>query len=92
MALKPKKTSGKVGASDAVKQALKRKYGEGNVITGKGGGFHVKGQGRVSLAQARRTTGIAAPKRKLRGRVPAYGDWGFVAALNRAMTPRKKKA
>ena len=46
------------------------------------GTFAIRGKGLVSLAQARKMTGIQAPKREVRERVTAYGDWAWVAAIN----------
>jgi hypothetical protein len=51
------------------------------VIYGKGG-FWIKGQGFITLAQARKLTGIQAPKREFRPRVQAWGDWATVAMIN----------
>jgi len=70
----------RVGSSKDVHRALKEMGHE--VITGKGG-FHIRGKGFVSLAQARRMTGIKAPKRNFRGRIGPYGDLAWVAAINR---------
>lgn len=84
------KPPAKTGGTRDVFAALEGQHGKGNVMGGKGG-FWIKGQGHITTAKARRATGVAAPKRQMRGRVPAYGDWGYVAALNRAMTPRRPK-
>lgn len=51
------------------------------VITGKGG-FFIRNEGFITLAAARRLTGINAPTRQRRERVTAYGDWAMVAAIN----------
>lgn len=48
------------------------------------GGFWIRGQGFITLAQARRLTGIAGPKHERRARVVFGGDWGMIGALNRA--------
>lgn len=45
--------------------ALNKIKGEENVLYGKGG-FWIKGEGWISLAQARKLTGIKAPKREPR--------------------------
>jgi hypothetical protein len=37
----------------------------------------------LSLSEARTLTGIEAPKRAARERVPVWGDWEAVAALNK---------
>jgi hypothetical protein len=71
---------GGVGTSRDVHRML-REMGH-QVITGKGG-FHIKGKGFVSLARARKMTGIKAPRRKFRGTIGPYGDLGWVAAINR---------
>lgn len=62
--------------------ALQDKYGADNVIYGKGG-FWVKGQGFLSLSQARKLTGILAPKREFCPRVSAWGDYATIAMINR---------
>ena len=69
------------GNAKAVQAALADKGME--VITAPGGGFFVKDKGYMSLASARRITGIEAPKRESRGRVQAWGDWATVAMINR---------
>ena len=51
------------------------------VIYGKGG-FHVKGEGFITLTQARKRTGIVAPKRHFRGRQTPWGDYATIAAMN----------
>lgn len=53
------------------------------VMFGKGG-FWVRSQGFITLAEARKLTGVAAPKRERRERVMFGGDWGMIGALNRA--------
>ena len=50
---------------------------------GKDSGFYVKGEGFVSLAQARKRTGISAPPREYKPRIGAWGDYATVAMLNR---------
>jgi hypothetical protein len=52
------------------------------VLSGKGG-FFVRGEGWISLAAARKRTGIATPKTTRRARVTPYGDYAWVAAINR---------
>ena len=61
--------------------------GFGNVLQGKGG-FWVKGKGFYTLAQARKITGIKAPKRDPKPRVQPWGDFATIAMLNQ---PRKKQ-
>lgn len=51
------------------------------VLAGKGG-FFIKGEGFISLAQARKRTGVATKKREVRQRVTAYGDYAIIAAIN----------
>jgi hypothetical protein len=53
---------GRTGGTDVVARAMRKRYGTDNVLSAKGGGFYVRGQGRVSLAQARKVTNIKAPK------------------------------
>ena len=53
-----------------------------DVIKGKGG-FWIRGEGFVSLAQARKRTGVIAPKRQKRIRQAPYGDLAWIAAINR---------
>lgn len=55
-----------------------------NACTGKGG-FHVEGRGFVTLAQARKETGInMAAKREPRMVQGAWGDFATIAMLNGA--------
>jgi hypothetical protein len=68
-----------VGGSGEVLESLKAKGHQ--VLKGKGG-FLIKGKGFVSLAEARRMTGIEAPKRELRPRVSAWGDYATIAMIN----------
>jgi hypothetical protein len=51
------------------------------VVSGKGG-FFVKGEGFISLAQARKLTGIQAPKRAESMVMSSYGDWATIAMFN----------
>jgi hypothetical protein len=51
------------------------------VLGAKGGGFYVRGEGFVSMAQARKRTGIAAPKRAPSVRQAAWGDYATIAAI-----------
>jgi hypothetical protein len=76
-------------ATRALGQALGEKLGA-EWCTAPGGGFFVKGHGHVTLAQARRLTGIAAqagPKREM-ATTGAQGEWnafaGLVLAVSRA--------
>ena len=61
--------------------------GFGNVLQGKGG-FWVKGKGFYTLAQARKITGIEAPKRQLKEKLKPWGDYATIAMLNQ---PKKKQ-
>ncbi len=58
------------------------------VLRGKGGGFWIKGEGHVSTAQARRRTGIAAPRRERRAEKAPWGDFAVIAALNGIQSER----
>jgi hypothetical protein len=51
------------------------------VISGKGG-FWIRGEGFVTLAQARRLVGIPAPKRVKKAPAKPWGDYATIAALN----------
>ena len=51
------------------------------VLQGKGG-FWVRGRGFVTLAQARKMTGIVAPKRPCRAKTLPYGEYAWFAAMN----------
>ena len=53
------------------------------VLYGKGGWF-VRGQGWKSWAWAYKVTGLTRPKRVIRGRVGAWGDYATIAMLNAA--------
>jgi len=57
----------------------------GDLMYGKGG-FFVRGGGFISLAKARRMTGIKGPKRNPRLIQPAWGEYAIIAMLNK---PRK---
>jgi len=52
-----------------------------DVIQGKGG-FWLKGDRFYTLREARRLTGIPAPKRAYRDVIGPWGDWATVAAIN----------
>lgn len=49
------------------------------------GGFWLRGHGHVSFAQARKMTGVSVPDelRRDHSRIGAYGDYAWVAKLNR---------
>jgi hypothetical protein len=69
------------GTANDVQTALEAQGLE--VLKGKGG-FWVKGEGHITLAQARKRTGIAAPARQRREPQPAWGDFATIAMLNGA--------
>jgi hypothetical protein len=68
-----------IGNADDVLTALQAQGLE--VLKGKGG-FWIRGEGHITLAQARKRTGTAAPKRERRATQPAWGDFASIAALN----------
>lgn len=51
------------------------------VLKGKGG-FWIRGEGHITLAQARKRTSIAAPARPRAERSRAWGDFATIAMLN----------
>lgn len=59
--------------------ALKKHY-KTDVLSGKGG-FFVKGKGFITLATARRVTGIKAKARKARGVHGGYGDYAIMRKI-----------
>lgn len=68
-----------IGTVQNVQKALEANGAE--VLRGKGG-FWIKGKGFITLAQARKQTGIDAPKRRTRGRQLPWGDYATIAAIN----------
>jgi hypothetical protein len=54
---------------------------EGLQVLTASGGFFVKNEGFVSLASARRRTGIMAPNRKHQPRQVAWGEYATIAAI-----------
>ena len=78
----------KVGDSKAVLAALKDLHGHENVLSGKGG-FWIKNHGHISLAQARSQTGIKAPEREFRGRQQPWGEYAWIAGMNRGLGGKK---
>ena len=60
--------------------ALKRHYKTPDVSSGKGG-FFVRGKGWISLAKARRITGIKAKARTKRGKSGGYGDYAILRKI-----------
>lgn len=69
------------GTASDVQAALEAQGRE--VLKGKGG-FWIKGEGHITLAHARKRTGIAAPARQRRERQQAWGDFATIAILNGA--------
>ena len=63
----------------AIVDALKAQGKE--VVSGKGG-FWVKGEGFITLAAARKLTGLKAPERSQRPRMTLYGDLAWIAKIN----------
>jgi hypothetical protein len=51
------------------------------VLSGKGG-FWIKGEGFLTLAQARKRTGIAAPEREARPQQQPWGEFATITLLN----------
>ena len=62
-------------------EALQTKYNS-DVLFGKGG-FWVKGEGFISLAKARKITGIKGTERKPQEMRPCYGDYATLVQMNR---------
>ena len=75
----------KTGTVKDVFDALKA---QGKELIKSKGGFHVKGEGFLSLSKARKLTGIKAPERQFRGKQKAGGDWAWVEAIN---SPAKRQ-
>ena len=66
-----------------IEQIIEVFKGQGiNALYGKGG-FWLKGQGFISLAKARQLTGIKGTARKPKMVISAFGDWAWVAKINR---------
>lgn len=75
----------------SVLTALEQKYGADNVAHGKGG-FWIRGDGptrHITLAQARRETGLAATPRQKRPKQAPWGDYATIAMMNRRRNPRQ---
>jgi hypothetical protein len=66
------------GSSSDVLNALQAQGFE--VLAGKGG-FWIRGEGHITLAQARKRTGIAAPKRQPRATQQPFGDYGWMLGI-----------
>lgn len=69
--------------TDTTRQVLDALKAQGHDVVHGKGGFWLRDHGFVTLAQARRMTGVEAPKRPMQPRMSAYGDWAWVAAINR---------
>ena len=65
---------------EALHRAIERHF-KADALFGKGG-FWVKGHGFVTLAKARRITGVVGVKRQPREYIAPYGDWAMVGAIN----------
>ena len=59
--------------------ALKRHY-KVDVAYGKGG-FFVRGKGHITVAQARRVTGVKAPARPRKAKTGGYGDYAILRKI-----------
>ena len=62
-------------------EAVKTYYKTQDVLTGKGG-FFIKGHGFITIAKARRLTGIKAQPRTKHARIMPYGDYATIAQIN----------
>ena len=60
-------------------KALKKHY-KTDVLSGKSG-FFIKGKGHISIAEARRITGIKAKPRVRRGKTGGYGDYATLRKI-----------
>ena len=60
-------------------KALKKHY-KTDVLLGKSG-FFVKGKGHISIATARRVTGIKAEPRQRRAKSGGYGDYATIRKI-----------
>ena len=60
-------------------KALKKHY-KTEVLYGKGG-FFVKGKGHISMATARRVTGIKPEPRERRAKSGGYGDYAIMRKI-----------
>lgn len=67
------------GQKTKLVKALKKHY-KADVMYGKGG-FFVRGKGHISMATARRVTGIKAEPRKRRGKTGGYGDYATLRKI-----------
>lgn len=67
--------------------AVKKHYHTEDAGYGKGGIF-VKGVPWISIAQARKITGIKGKERECKPRQKPWGDYATVAMLNQPRSPR----
>jgi hypothetical protein len=68
------------------RQLLEALHAEGyEAITAPQGGFFVKGHGHMTIAQARKITGIQASPRPRRERQAPWGDFAIIAAMSGRM-------
>jgi len=63
-------------------KGLTEKLDTKNIISGKGG-FWIKGKGFITIAQARKLTGIKATPRNYSPVMSAWGDYATIAQINR---------
>ena len=60
-------------------KALKKHY-KAEVLFGKGG-FFIRGKGHISVAQARKVTGIKGEPRQRRAKSGGYGDYATIRKI-----------
>jgi hypothetical protein len=60
-------------------KALKKHY-KADVLSGKGG-FFIRGKGHISLATARKVTGIKGQTRQRRPKSGGYGDYAIIRKI-----------
>jgi len=60
-------------------KALKKHY-KAEVLSGKGG-FFIRGKGHISIAKARKITGIKGKPRQQRAKSGGYGDYAIVRKI-----------
>ena len=68
---------------DEIIKKLKQKH-KTDVISGKGG-FFIKGKGHISIAKARKETGVKAAPRQKRGKTGGYGDYAIIRKISGRM-------
>jgi hypothetical protein len=64
-------------------EALRKKHGKDNVLGGGSkGGFFIKGHGHITVAKARKSTGVeTSVKRSRKKKSHGYGDMGFLSRM-----------